>query len=263
MTSTGITFSRSEIAIYYRARIKDLNTKNAEWRAACPIHRGERESFAIDPQTGQWYCHAACGRGGDLLDFEIELTGANFKTAKAEVFRIIGREEDAKPRIVAEYDYTDEFGTVLYQVCRFEPKTFKQRRPDGNGGWRWGLADVRRVPYHLVELIESPIILIAEGERDVDVLREFGFAATCNSGGAGKWRPEFNSLFAGREVCIIPDADPPGWKHALDVARNLVGIAAKLQMMELPGAKDPAEWFAQGHSELELIELLEAPACHQ
>ncbi len=31
-------------------------------------------------------------------------------------------------RLVATYDYTDETGTLLYQVCRFAPKAF-QRRP--------------------------------------------------------------------------------------------------------------------------------------
>jgi hypothetical protein len=197
---------------------------------------------------------------------EMELTGTDFRTAKGEVFRLIGRDDSdgnrQAPRIMAEYNYTDELGELLYQVVRFQPKDFKQRRPDGGGGWIWNLKGVRQVPYHLVELIEAPIVFIAEGERDVDVLRDFGFCATCNSGGAGKWRPEFNQLFSGKEVCILPDADPPGWRHALDIARGVVGIAAKIQILELPGAKDAAEWFERGHSELELIELVEAP-CHQ
>ena len=38
-------------------------------------------------------------------------------------------------KIVATYDYTDLDGTVLYQGVRYEPKDFRQRRPDGNGGW--------------------------------------------------------------------------------------------------------------------------------
>ena len=38
-----------------------------------------------------------------------------------------------KGRIVAKYDYIDDTGTLLYQVLRLEPKSFRQRRPDGNG----------------------------------------------------------------------------------------------------------------------------------
>jgi hypothetical protein len=192
--------------------------------------------------------------------------GRGFQGGEGRGFSPIGRDDSngdrQAPRIMAEYSYTDELGELLYQVVRFQPKNFKQRRPDGAGGWIWNLKGVRQVPYHLVELIEAPIVFIAEGEKDVEVLRDFGFCATCNSGGAGKWRPEFNQLFSGKEVCILPDADPPGWRHALNVARELIGIAAKIQILELPGAKDPADWFGQGHSELELIELVEAP-CHQ
>src|SRR5262245_12202165 len=52
----------------------------------------------------------------------------------------------AKINIVAKYDYTDPDGKLLYQVLRLEPKDFRQRRPDGNGGWIWKL-DERRVLY--------------------------------------------------------------------------------------------------------------------
>ena len=53
--------------------------------------------------------------------------------------------------IVAEYNYTDEAGKLLFQVVRYVPKGFAQRRPDGNGGWVWGLGDTRRVLYRLPE----------------------------------------------------------------------------------------------------------------
>src|SRR5262249_22702668 len=73
--------------------------------------------------------------------------------------------------ITATYDYVDELGHLLFQVVRFEPKTFRQRKPDGNGGWYWRLGDVRRVPFKLPELIEAIAsghpIAIVEGERDV------------------------------------------------------------------------------------------------
>jgi hypothetical protein len=37
--------------------------------------------------------------------------------------------------VVARYDYVDENGVLLYQVQRHEPKSFSQRKPNGNGGW--------------------------------------------------------------------------------------------------------------------------------
>jgi hypothetical protein len=63
--------------------------------------------------------------------------------------------EPAKGRIVATYDYTDDKGELLYQVVRLEPKDFRQRRPDGKGGWVWR-APEQRVPYRLAELRQYP-----------------------------------------------------------------------------------------------------------
>ena len=86
--------------------------------------------------------------------------------------------------IVETYDYTDEGGTPLYQVCRLAPKDFRQRRPNGAGGWTWSTKGVRRVLYRLPDLQRQPVVYIVEGEKDVDALRKLGLAATTNASGA-------------------------------------------------------------------------------
>ena len=78
---------------------------------------------------------------------------------------------DAIDKIVATYDYRDEQSRLVFQVVRFDPKNFRQRKPDGNGDWTWSVKDVRRVPYRLPELLKADaggIVFIAEGERDCD-----------------------------------------------------------------------------------------------
>ena len=60
-------------------------------------------------------------------------------------------------RIVAEYDYTDEGGNLLFQAVRYEPKDFDQRQSDGKGDWIWNLKDVRRVLYRLAELMAAAL----------------------------------------------------------------------------------------------------------
>ncbi|MGI8913000.1 MAG: DUF927 domain-containing protein [Chloroflexota bacterium] len=164
--------------------------------------------------------------------------------------------------IVATYDYTDEAGTLPYQVVRYEPKAFKQRRPDGKGGWVWNLAGVRHVPYRLPELLAAPNdadIYIAEGEKDVDRIRSLGLFATCNAGGAGKWRAEYSSWLSGRRVVILPDNDEAGRKHAEAVATALQGIAASVKVLALPGLPergDVSDWLDAGGTRAEMERLV-------
>jgi putative DNA primase/helicase len=65
---------------------------------------------------------------------------------------------------------------------RYDPKDFKQRRPDGNGRWVWSLKGVRLVLYRLPELLRraNETVFICEGEKDVHALESLGLLATCN-----------------------------------------------------------------------------------
>ncbi len=105
----------------------------------------------------------------------------------------------AKAKVVATYDYTDAAGELLYQVQRLNPKSFRQRRPDGNGGWHWNAGD-RRVLYRLPDLLAFPTgtVFIVEGEKDSDRLISLGCCATTISGGS-KWTAEIVAPMKGRD----------------------------------------------------------------
>ena len=146
-----------------------------------------------------------------------------------------------------EYDYTDEAGKPLFQVIRYEPKDFRQRRSDGNGGWIWKGPE-RPVPYKLPELIASgnAPVLIAGGEKDVDNLRALGFTATCNHGGEGKWWPELTPYFKDRRVFILCDNDEQGEKHQQVVGAALNGVASEIRVVrfpELPAKGDVSDFI--------------------
>jgi 5S rRNA maturation endonuclease (ribonuclease M5) len=192
------------------------------------------------------HCHAGCSQE-DVID-KLKARGLWESRASMEPQR----------RIVAEYNYTDEHGELLYQILRFQPKDFRPRYPDGRGGWIWK-KHPRQVLYHLREVLEAPILFCVEGERDVETLREQGFVATTAAGGAkAPWLPEFTAALAGREVNIIPDNDGPGWERVKVIARALLGHAARIRVLDLPReTKDISDWFAAGHSECELIAMLE------
>jgi hypothetical protein len=236
-------FTPAETSAYYQARVPMLKRDGMQWRGACPIHHGENDNFAVDSATGRWFCHSACGRGGDILSLETELTGNDdFQAMKAEVFRIIGRADSpnrnhsSRPRIAATYDYTDEFGRLLYQAIRMDPKGFRQRRPDDRGGWVWNLTGVKRVPYRLPKLLNAETVYLPEGEKDVATLEGWGLVASCNPGGSTSSHlyAEWLDYFRDHHIVILPDNDRPGRKHAAAVAAALIGVAASVRIVELP-----------------------------
>lgn len=226
------------------------------WQAQCPAHDDRNPSLSVSEKDGRilLHCHAGC-----TLEKIVSALGLS----KSDLFA------DAKPnsngaggRIEATYDYTDESGKVLFQVVRYEPKDFRQRRPDGNGGWLWNLDGTRRVLYRLPEVLQAKSVLAVEGERDVETACKLGLTATCNPHGAGKWRPdEYSECLRGKPVAVICDADAPGLAHGRDVARSLVGIAASVKLIEaLPQAKDLTEWVEHGGTRESLVTLIrEAP----
>ncbi len=167
---------------------------------------------------------------------------------------------NGKPRIEATYDYRDETGTLLYQVVRYIPKDFRQRRPNVKG-WLWNLQETRRVLYRLPELLQArpeKTVFVVEGEKDTDNLWDIEAVATTCAQGAGKWRAEYSEALRDRIVVILPDNDDPGRQHAQQVAAALHGIAREIRIVELPDLPpkaDVSDWLAAGGDKIKLLEL--------
>jgi putative DNA primase/helicase len=222
-------------------KLRDAKACGKGWSARCPAHDDHHPSLTVTESVDGlilMHCHAGCS-------FE-------------DISRALGISN-----IVANYDYCDEAGKLLYQVTRTTPKGFFMRRPDGKDAFKNGLGDVRRVLYGLPDLLKADRkqpVFIAEGEKDVDALRELGFIATCNSGGACKWRDEYNGWLSERDVVLLPDNDPQGNEHAQKVANSLFGIAASVKLVRLPNLPDKgdvSDWLSAGGKKDQLLALVE------
>jgi hypothetical protein len=155
-----------------------------------------------------------------------------------------------QPRIIASYDYTDTGRDVSYQVVKYDPKGFRQRQPDGNGGWLWKSSD-RRTLYRLPDLKKFPsaTVFVTEGEKDSDRIASLGHCATTVAMGA--WAGVPVMVLAGRVVVIVEDNDEPGRKKALEAAQALHGTAKSIRIVVLPGlgprlphgGKDVSDWL--------------------
>ncbi len=249
-------------------RLEKVTRAGTGWLARCPAHEDGSPSLSIG--TGRdgrvlLKCHAGCSLEAIAHAAQISVSDL-FTSPPEEPYRAPKRATGKSRRIAAEYAYTDEYGTILYEAVRFEPKGFAQRQPDGRGGYTWKLDEVkRRVPYRLPEVLDAVKaggwIFVLEGEKDVDRARSLGLVATTNAGGAGKWTLELCPPFRGARVAIVPDADRAGAQHAQTVAQMLDGFAADWRIVQLPGLKqkgDLSDWLDMGHTVEELRALLDA-----
>lgn len=252
----------------------DKPTKSTSgYMARCPAHEDHSPSLSV-----------AEGEGGKLLvkclaGCATEDVTKALGLKMADLFPDDGKRNgngrahgNGKGSIVATYDYRDADGTLIFQVCRMDPKDFRQRKPDKTAldGWTWSTKGIKRVLYRLPEIkaaiANGETVFLAEGEKDVGALVEKGFAATCNAGGAGKWNLDYSNTLAGASVVIIADKDTSGRAHAANVAAKVHGIAASVKVVELPDVvksegrkpvKDAFDFFAAGGTAEELKALVD------
>lgn len=194
--------------------------------------------------------------------------------SKAGISLPIERRDEERPVPEETYSYRDEAGAIAYESIRYRKpdggKTFRQRRPDGSG-YAWDLNGIKPVPYNLPELLladPTVTVWIVEGEKDVERAIDEGMIATCNHGGTGNTKlwAEFAPHLRGRDVIVMPDNDEPGRKHAEGVADRLLGLAASVRVLHLPGVPtkgDLSDFFDMGGSLDELKDRARMTPLHQ
>ena len=227
----------------------------AQWECRCPAHDDRRASFGFTQPNGKV-----------LLKCQTGCTTEEIVAALGLSMRDLFDDTDAvKPREVAAYTYTNEAAQPLFQVVRFQPKDFRQRKPDGT----WGIKGVRRVLYNLPAVLavaaDGGTVLIVEGEKDADRfnrdadLADGTIVATCNPGGAGGgWRDDYNIALKGAHVVVVADRDDAGRKHAAAVARSVRPHAASVRIVEAAQGKDLFDHLEAGLGLGQLVNISDA-----
>jgi len=249
---------RSWVASHFKV----ASQSGVNWSVFCPLHTDNNPSASVHIEKGLFNCHKC---GGMTL---AKLADQLFWDAPPSQYK----HSDSKLTMqeVARYDYTDESGHVLYQQIRYlmsnGEKSFRGYNPTTK---EWKLEGIRRVPYRLPELLkgieQKKHIFIAEGEKDVDTLVDWGFVATTNSNGARstkQWNEFAHFFYEGIQVFICPDADIDGKQYAEIIKAILEKRRCKVKILDFgysitdKHGKDVTDWKAEGNTLDDFINLI-------
>jgi putative DNA primase/helicase len=262
------------------------------------------KSLKVDLGAGSWRDYAAGDSGGDLIALWAARFGLSQGDAKDEAAAWLGLPDanGAPPRKIAgqakppapaqslaeapededpnwwrrveaagKWTYADASGKPVAVVYRFNhPITGKKTiRPWDVARGEWKHLEGLRPLYNLPEILAAPLdrpVVLVEGEKTAEAVREVGYVATSMMGGAQAARVTDWTPLRGRNIIRWADADPPaepGKARAADGWLKLTGEclaatgAASIRDVAVPAGKPP-KWDAYDSLPEERKALIEA-----
>lgn len=232
-------------------RLSGVRKDGSGWMARCPCRDDDKNPSLHVAEGDDGRVLVTCHRGSPCSVEEI------CRSVHLEVKDLMPPPQPKAPRLtlVKVYDYYDATGTLLFQKQRFTDengkKTFRQRKPDGHGGWTYSLGDTPKVLYNLPQvamaIAQGKFVWVCEGEKDADAVTALGEVATTMPNGAGSWSKIHTEALKGAEVGVIADNDTAGLEHAVDVYRQLTAAGCTVSIYRPPdGVKDVADLLGLG-----------------
>lgn len=191
-------------------------SEDSQWKALCPAHNDRNPSLSVGVGRGSRIllsCHAGCTYDqvhASLLNLLVGSGGCEYRY---------------------ENKHGEWIGSSVRSYSANGDKRFFQKTPGGSKS----SPELKVLPYRLPELLDGigrgELVLVVEGEKDVETLVGMGKTATCNVGGAGKWRDSHSGWLSGAaKVFVIADNDAPGIKHAESVRESLARVCPEVRV---------------------------------
>lgn len=234
-------------------KLDGVRANGNNWSARCPCRSDDSNPSLSIGQGDDGRVLVTCHRG---LPCDVEQICESVGITVSELMPP-KKDKKRKLTLVANYDYRDALGNLLFQKQRFidedGKKTFIQRRMDSNTGeWIRNLDGVDKILYNLPMVCAArdagETIWLVEGEKDVDTLTAMKVPSTTMPGGAGKWLDIHTETLAGANVVIVADNDEPGKKHATEVAEKLrnAGCTVSVKISKVKAKADVTDHFDAG-----------------
>lgn len=284
------------------ARQKYKKSGGGWYLIACPCHRDDSPSLGIKEKfyttkSGQTKETIAvkCFAGCDSKEVKATLLSDSYVPVQLDDSAFNKKKDNIPRKIVCTYPYYDLAGKLVYEVVRFEPKSFGQRRYDSKGTMIWGISAgtyfldkgmwkllsetdsvenlkvkffgaVKPMLYNFnnvkAGLAKNPQarVFIVGGEKDVETLSDNGFLATTNSGGENNWQgEEYAESFRNLNVVVIPDNDLAGYAYLHKIAESILPICSSfkvLRLNRLQQHEDVTDWLNKYNGSADALKSL-------
>lgn len=213
-------------------RLEKVEGGHGRWKARCPAHPDKTPSLSISlNDDGDILVHCFAGCTAEQITSAVGLS-------MTDLYANPPRQTNSTPgRAVKEAEYLYAGGQL---------KKVKYRNADGSkfcswlhrdgNSWAKGRKGIAPGLFQSQPDL-SEVVFLVEGEKDVDNLKRAGLpAVTLPNGSQSKWEPEYDAIFSGKRVLILPDNDEPGMKYAQMCAGKLHGNAEAIWILDLKQA---------------------------
>lgn len=264
---------------FYSNFVEVVETGATQVYALCPFHKEKVPSFTINTDTHQWYCHG-CAEGGGYVSFLQKYIGISkvdaikivnkWQDGKPLPFPSEELIEEAHhcllnnslalqlihswgipDKIIEKYQigfsnaeqrYYFPIRTqydFLVNIRKYMPAEFRETKQ--NAVKIIGIANTNQCRFWPWENLEKDTIFIVEGEKDC--LSAIGQGLNAVTGTGGKYIPAIDySIFKGKKVYVMTDADETGDEIAQDYINIISGQTNDIKRIKLP-AKDFTEYY--------------------
>lgn len=281
---------------FFKQRVPNMPAPNdkGEVMVQCLFHKDSSASLGINVETGAWHCfapHCPASKGSrSYKKFDALLRGESLPggTAADVGEPIPDATIEGFHQVLLQSTRALEFlqnkrGLTLETIKRrklgFDSDRYWIPVADRKGQWvnvrkyKPGVKKDKMVAYGVgynqarlfpADRLDSPVIILCEGEMDQLIGEQHGFPTMTTTGGADTWLADFNRLLKGKRVYLCYDCDPAGVQGARSVAQKLLPDAAEVRIVKLPLAgtseeKDLTNYFVDlGHSADDFQALLDA-----
>ena len=259
----------------------DLRGSGTDRSARCPFHDDRTASLSVNVEKNAYLCHA-CGAKGGMKTYLMENRSlSEFDAQKLLRDDFSAPTTEAKPKKplkvysalprhrLAEHQYLDAAGKLLFSVCRYPPLADDASEEDKkhwrkcdvwqpvDGGWIAKGIDVIKPLYRLPKILAAKTdqqVMLVEGEKCVEAVEKTfprAIVTTWPNGGGAYERTDLTPLH-GRRVLLVSDTDDVGRKAMLAIAAVLHPHCPSVRVALPEGEThdDIADWVDAGGAAL-------------